>query len=296
LQSFIHYCSVYFKVWWDTCWPTADLQDRSSQGIRSKVYHSGDWECWRAPASLQECLRIARFPWRWCTLGRSDAADDRRWPSTLTALPLCEFPISFLQRCTWPILCLYHSLGLFWTGCMHAVSRRSRGLLLFNCYPSPCHFLCFILFLHSSLNVPSVPFFFCSRWGLHRLLRRLGVPNCDILEIHSNLFCLQCFESFSMYVCGYMLCCTEYSLRSSKYRSGPMGTPYMAQGWPLFNWASYCCFCLFISSILIFPCISRYPSSWNQLSVIITFAIIILRVSKCPTRLLSPPPSQGRDT
>lgn len=157
----------------------------------------------------------------------------RCWWSTLALYPHC-FTTLWISLFFSPTMYLTFLMSVSQPRALldslHAISRRSRGLLFFNCYSSPCHFLCFILFLHSSLNVPSVPFFLF-QMRASPALRRLGVPNRDILEIHSNLFCLQCLKGFTVYIVD--ICCVVpalQSVQSSKYRSGPMGTPYMAPG------------------------------------------------------------------
>lgn len=53
-----------------------------------------------------------------------DAVDDRRWPSNLTALPLCESFSSLLQRCTWPFLCAHHCLELWTDSCYLSTTSR----------------------------------------------------------------------------------------------------------------------------------------------------------------------------
>ena len=75
----------------------------------------------------------------------------RCWWSTLALYPhgftTLWISLSFLQRCTWPFLCLYHSLGLFWTGCrlsvgdLEACYFLTATLLLVIFFASSCSFI-----------------------------------------------------------------------------------------------------------------------------------------------------------
>lgn len=96
------------------------------------MHHSRDRERGRASAPIQKRLTTARLPPRLCTLGRSDAVDDRRWPSYLTALPLCEFLFPFSDD----VLDLSYVFLSALSSSEHAVRYpRPQGLILVSLSP-----------------------------------------------------------------------------------------------------------------------------------------------------------------